>query len=366
MTPRELEKWAVDNGFGGYFAKGGLIAPSPGDVHVNTPLTNISIAYMQAEAMFVANRIFPMVPVMKRSDVYYTFDRDDWLRDEMQERAPGTESSGSGYKVATENYMTRVYAHHKDIDDQTRANADMQVRLDANATRFVTQKGLIQRERRFAAVALQDDVWNYKVMGQAAPGNLGVNLFSDTASELTDATIQQWSQSTSNPIEDIKTMKRAVQVRTSFRPNVLVIGRSAYDVLTEHPDILDRMNRGQTRGNVMANMQDLMQLFELDDIVIMDAIYNTDGPSLGATPLTSYNFVNDDDALLLYRPSQPGLEVPSAGYMFAWTGLVGGSNGMRVKRFRMEQIESSRIELQQAYDFKVTGADLAVWMEDIV
>ena len=109
---------------------GGVIQPSPGDVHVNVPLTNISVAYMQEESNFIADRVFPMLPVMKRSDVYYEFDRDAWLRDEMKERAPGTESSGSSYPVATEPYMCKAYAHHKDIDDQTRANADSQVGLE--------------------------------------------------------------------------------------------------------------------------------------------------------------------------------------------------------------------------------------------
>ena len=44
-----------------------------------------------------------------------------------------------------------------------------------------------------------------------------------------------WSSSDSTPIEDIKLMKQAVQLRTGRRPNVLVISRPIFDTLTEHP-----------------------------------------------------------------------------------------------------------------------------------
>jgi hypothetical protein len=37
--------------------------PSIGDVHVNVPLTNISVAYIQDEGAFVADRVFANIPV---------------------------------------------------------------------------------------------------------------------------------------------------------------------------------------------------------------------------------------------------------------------------------------------------------------
>ena len=67
--------------------------PTPGDVHVNVPLTNISIAYLQNASNFIASRVFPNIPVQKQSDRYYTYDRGEFNRDEMKERAAGTESA---------------------------------------------------------------------------------------------------------------------------------------------------------------------------------------------------------------------------------------------------------------------------------
>jgi len=46
--------------------------PTARDVHVNAPLTNISIAFLQTQDSFVASRVFPSIPVTKQSDRYYT------------------------------------------------------------------------------------------------------------------------------------------------------------------------------------------------------------------------------------------------------------------------------------------------------
>jgi hypothetical protein len=51
---------------------------------------------------FVAARVFPNIPVQKRSDSYFKYNQGDFLRAEMQKRAPGTESVGSGYRLTTD------------------------------------------------------------------------------------------------------------------------------------------------------------------------------------------------------------------------------------------------------------------------
>ena len=55
-----------------------IISPAPGDVHVNGTLTNVSLAYMQNTAGFVADKVFPGVPVTKQSDIYWVWPRAAW------------------------------------------------------------------------------------------------------------------------------------------------------------------------------------------------------------------------------------------------------------------------------------------------
>jgi hypothetical protein len=75
--------------------------PNINSVHVDAILTNISVAYLQNQDNFIADKVFPIIPVDKKSDKFFTYTKNDWFRDEAQRRAPGTESAGGGYNLST-------------------------------------------------------------------------------------------------------------------------------------------------------------------------------------------------------------------------------------------------------------------------
>lgn len=325
--------------------------PTPGDVHVNTPLTNISIAYLQDANNFVASRVFPNIPVAKQSDRYYTYDRGEFNRDEMKERAPGTESAGGSYSLDnTPTYFAKVYAFHKDIPDQVRSNADAVLNPDREATEYVTHKALIRREKIFAANYFTSGLWTTDIQG--------------VASGPTGSQVLQWDLDTSTPIENIRTGKTTVLESTGFEPNTLVIGKAVYNQLVDHPDIVDRIKYGQTPGNpAIANIEALMKLFEVERLFIMKAIENT--AVEGAT--ASHSFIGGKSALLAYVTPSPGIMTPTAGYTFSWTGFMGaGAEGNRIKRFRIEKLESDRVEIQMAFASKLVAADLGYFFYDII
>ena len=65
-----------------------MAQPTPSDVHVDAILTNISVAYIQDQNYFIANKVFPSIPVEKQSDKYFKYTKGDWFRDEAAVRAP--------------------------------------------------------------------------------------------------------------------------------------------------------------------------------------------------------------------------------------------------------------------------------------
>ena len=139
--------------------------PTLQDVHVNRPLTNISVAYLQEAAgvEFVADKAFPAVPVENKSDLYYTYARADFNRDEMQKRALSTESAGTGYNLnSTGTYNCDVWSLHKDVDDQIRSNSDSPLAPDRDATIFLTQKALIRRENQWVSKFFGTGIWTNK------------------------------------------------------------------------------------------------------------------------------------------------------------------------------------------------------------
>jgi hypothetical protein len=325
--------------------------PTQGDVHINTPLTNISVAFMQNPVNFIADKVFPNVPVSKQSDAYYVYDRGFFNRNEMEKRAPGTESKGVGYQLSNTSYFCSVAAIHHDIPDQVRANADSMIGPDRDAAALLAHQSLIYKESLWASTFFTTGIW-------------GTNIAGTTGVPVPGTSALVWSDASSTPIEDVRTAKRTMAGSTGFEPNKLVLGRAVYDTLLDHPDIVDRIKYGQTAGApAKTSRQALMGLLEVDEILVMNGIQNT--AKEGQT--NAHSFIGGNHALLAYAPATPGLMVPSAGYTFAWTGYLGASEGgARVRRFRMENIGSDRVELEVAFQQKTISTELGYFFSSIV
>jgi hypothetical protein len=313
--------------------------PTASDVHVNKPLTNLAHGYAQDKANYIAAAAFPLVPVQKQGDRYFQFDKGDLLRDEAQVRAPGTESAGSGVAIDnTPNYFCDKYAYHEDIDDDRRANADTPLVPDQEATEQVTQKLLTKREIEWASAYFGTSKWDTDLTGvDASPG---ANQFL------------QWDDASSNPAADIAVGAEAIRSATGYSPNTLVLGASVYAQLKNNSSVLERIKYTQ-KGVVTAEL--LAALFDVERVLVAKAVYNTAAEGQTASMADIFGKA----ALLLYAAKSPGIRTPSAGYTFAWTGLLGaGAMGMRIKKFRMEHLESDRVEGEMAFDQKLVAADL--------
>lgn len=323
--------------------------PTQGDVHVNTPLTNISIAYLQNQSHFIADQVFPNIPVSKQSDLYYLYDRGMFNRDEMEVRGPSTESAGGDYTVSTASYTAKIYAFHKDIPDEVRANADSVLRPDFEATQFVMHKAMIKREKLWVAKYFADSIWTDDDDGVS--GSPSSNEFL------------QWNDDASTPIEDIRSRKTALLQLTGQEANTLVLGQQVFDALIDHPDIVDRVKYGQTNGGpAIPNVAALQALFDIDRVLIMKATNNT--AVEGAANV--HAFIGGKKALLIHAAPNPGIMVPSGGYTFSWTGMVGGGSGQRIKKLRIDIKNTDRIEIDMAFDQKLVAADLGAFMDSAV
>ncbi len=312
--------------------------PTLSDVHVDRALTDLSVRFSQSADMFIADRVFPTVRVRNRSDIYYIYDRSYWFRTDAELRGPGAESAGSGWDVTTDSFSCNVYSIHKDIDDQTRANADSPLQLDRDATEFVTQHLLQRREQAWVSTYFTTGVWTTDV----TPTN-------------------KWDDYVSgDPIGDLRTGVITMAKQTARKPNTLVMGAEVWNKLQDHPDFLDRIKYTQ-RGVVGPDL--LASLINVDRVLIAWSVKNT--AAEGETP--SYDFNLGKNALLMYVAPNPGLNTPTAGYTFRWTGLFGtGSNGIRIKRFRLERNASDRIEGEEALDQKLVSADLGYFFNAAV
>lgn len=328
--------------------------PTVNQVHTDAPLTNIAVAYMQDNAAYIADKIFPIVPVAHKSDLYYKWNKDDFFRDEAQKRADGAESAGSGLNLSTDNYSADVWALHKDIGDQTRRNADPAVDVEVATTRALMQKLLIRRDRLFASSYMATSVWGTDITGAASPSG-GTQTY-------------QWSDVTnSDPFADIEQGQTTVLQNTGKEPNVLVLAWPTYQALRKHPLVIDRIKYTMQADARKITPELLAGAFDVDRVVVSKAVYNS--AAEGATG--SYSFVVGKTALLCYANPEPGIMEPSGGYIFGWDGEDGGnSEGISAWSEpvpnRGKPGSTIRCEAEMAFAMKLVGADLGYFFNTIV
>ena len=330
---------------------------TPAQVHIDQPLTNLTIAYLQSTTGFIADQVFPNVPVSKQTDKYYIYNREDFNRSgNVKPLGPRTRPERVGMSLSTDSYAIEVLALATDFDFQTLANEDTALDIRAAQSRMLTMQMMIDREKRWASTYFTNGVWDTEYAGVSGSPNPGE--------------VRQWDDyENSTPIIDVTEAKRAAQLASGgFRPNVMVVTRDVRDTLVHHPDILSRLSGGATVSDTaLVTDAKLAEIFEVSRFLVSDAIENT-----GKAGLDENNaFINTKKAALYYSPAAPGLMVPAAGYNFTWSTLDNSSGyGVEIRSYTGEYlaIEGIAEELHavMAYDMKVVGTEMGVFFNTII
>lgn len=321
---------------------------TPSNVHIDQPLSNLTLAYVQEQTNFIADKVFPTVGVQKQSDKYYIYDRANMNRaGDVQKLAPRTEVNRIGQSISNDSYFADVYGLGMDFDEQTLSNEDAMLDIRSAGATTLVNRLLIHREEQFAASFFAAGIWGT----DATPSNL-------------------WSDYTnSTPIRDVTTARRTMQLKSGgFKPNTMVIGKEVRDILINHPDILARLNGGATVTNTaLITDAKLAEIFEVENFYVMEAVKNT-----GAEGLAESNaFIGGKNALLVHTPRTAGLMTPAAGLTFAWNNIQGVSNlGVTVESFSDDALKrqqvAEHIQVKMSYDMKVVGADLGYFFEAVI
>jgi hypothetical protein len=112
--------------------------------------------------------------------------------------------------------------------------------------------------------------------------------------------------------------------------------------------------------------QILAALFDVSEVLIAESISNK-APE-GAEDEIDF-IVDSKSALLVYAAPSPSIYTPSAGYTFAWTGLIPGlTNAMGgvIQRGREELAHTDVLQIRIAYDMQATASDLGMFIEDAI
>lgn len=328
---------------------------TPSAVHIDQPLTNLTLAYAQSQENFIADKVFPTVGVQKQSDKYYLYDRANMNRTgDVAKLAPRTEVNRIGMTISNSSYFADVYGLGMDFDEQTLANEDAALEIRSAGAETLAMRLMIHREEQFATNFFSDNIW-------------GTNY--DGASSTSGTNLLYWDDAAAKPIQNVTDLRRVMQLKSGgFKPNTMVVGKEVRDALLHNADILARLNGGATVTNTaLVTDAKLAEIFEVENFYVMEAVKNSSVEGVAE----SNAFIGGKHALLCYTPSSAGLMSPAAGLTFAWNNLEGVNNlGITVESFSDDALKRQQIaemiQVKMSYDMKIVGADLGAFVNGIV
>lgn len=315
------------------------MGPTHKQVHINRPLTNISVAYMQDDKEFIADKVFPRVSVDKKSDDFFTYDADAFANAIANEREGATESAGGSYGTDTDTYSCKQKSYHQDVPADIAANTDAPLDAFRDATEFVSRAMLLKREKDFANAYFKAGVW----------ANQNAIAGGDRWDDYAD----------SDPYTMVQDGIRTVQKSCLVKPNVLLVGPEGWDALSNHPDLKDRYKYTSAES---LTEEMVARVLKVDRVLVAEAVARS---SREGQPIVN-DYLFGKHALLVYAAPRASLLMPSGGYIFTWNAF-GNKFGARVTRFPMQQLNNAeRVEGDMAYDTKIVSAAAGYFMENVV
>lgn len=317
--------------------------PTPRDVHVDAPLTNALIGYRNTR--FIADEVFPIVGVQKRSDIVPSYDQSPWFRRPGVQavlRGPGSRSKRGSFTVNTsDTYYCNRYSFGVELDDDTRDNADSVWRLEERSSQLAMDMVYLERE-----LALASEIFTTSVWGDDETGGVDFTVFSN--------------YSTSQPLVVLSGYQDEVEGRIALEANAMLMGKEVWQQLKWHPDILDSIKYTE-RGLVTEDI--FKSLTGFSKLLIGRAIYTT-SPEGTAEASVTYSRIWGKHALVFYVAPSPSLMDPSAGYTFTWERVPGSLQYM--VRHRDDEAEKDIFEANSYFDHKVTVANAGTFLSGAV
>lgn len=292
--------------------------------YLDQPLNNVSVGYQNDD--FYAEKLFPVVPVMKQSGRYWVYGREKFRQYETIRHAGAEAREIAPWSLSNNPYFCDDHSLKDKISDEERANSDG-IDLEINTTENLTNAILLDLEIRVANLILGGTVTNTTLSGTS-----------------------QWSDYVnSDPVAAVEAQKTTIKQAIGQAPNTLAVSYPVFATLRQHPKIIDRFKYTQVG---VLDSDALKAAFGVDNFWVMGAEYDT--ANEGQTP--SLNFVWGKNAVLAYVLPEPRRREVTLGYTFRWLFGAPDLGGTLVKRYREERKTADIIEVHRYDDIQAVAA----------
>lgn len=292
--------------------------PHSTTIHVDKLLSNVSVKY--TNETYFADKIFPIVPVKKSTDLYRIYTRDWRIPNTL--RAVRGVSNEADFQVTYSSYALEWHSQKGYVADRDVENydvGDFKVDMTEHLTDIIYRK----REQMVAALFATAS-WSLQV-SLAATGVWSLN-----------------GTTASNPIPNFDTGAASILQNAGIKPNFIWMRHDGFIACKNHTSVLDRTK--YTSAEMTENM--LAALFGVKELHVVTPSY--DQSQEGRTD--SITSIWPNGAFIGYKPANPGPLQPSCGYIFENTGRP------ITKTWRDEERESDVIEVNREFVPKVVAS----------
>ena len=259
-------------------------------VHIDAPLTNFALLKGTGGG-FIADDIFPIIKVIKISDKYFVFSRDEEISDDFVQEVDDNDFANEiDWSVTNETYSARTYRLRHFVKQGIVDNADTPIDPFKNATRTLLGKLGVGVENRIQAI-LTDPA---QITNNASPSI-------------------KWDDTSPVIEKDIDDAKEIFALASGFEPNMIIIPPAVSRVVKRDPSVRDLIKF--TQNDLLVN-GDLPPTIWNMKVLIPGALQNAANPGQSVVDARIWN---TDDVQLLWVDPSPGIETASAGYQFSPT-----------------------------------------------
>ena len=257
--------------------------PLRSQLHVNKLLSNVSVQYKNNE--YIWKDVFPIVNVVKDSDLYRVYDRNN-LKVVETKRAPKAVANEFGFQFSTASYNLEKHAL-KDYVGVDEEEQNDQGSLEVDTTEFLTDQ--IEKRAEIMTEAL------------FVTANWSLNVSLAAGASFSDNT------TTSNPIPVFDTGGATIIANGGKMHNFGIVPYAKYLSIKNHVSVIDRVK--YTSADIGEGA--IASLLGLPKMLVPKAVKdsNADGVASSIAPIWSKCFLG-------YQAASPSLKTASCGLTF--------------------------------------------------
>ncbi|WP_064257393.1 hypothetical protein [Rhodococcus sp. HS-D2] len=288
-------------------------------IYIDPALTNVANAWVNSQESFIADKLFPVVPVSKPTFKVPEYGKENL---ELIENTTRTGLSKAKSVSYTRKYKDgKPLAEHALSGEVTKDDyelSDDPFTPESDTTEFILERMALVDEKNLA-----DYVTNLSnVPGTALSG------------------ASRWSNPSADPLNDI----RVALAHFPFRkPNTISLSQDSFLQLVSHPSVLDKFKWAVGGAVGLDQLKQLLGGFGITNVLIGQARAN-----LAAEGLTEdINEIWGSDVLLAYVTPKPSRKEINGGYKFTL------ENGRKVRKNQIFDPEYTKIVVEDYYNYEL-------------